>query len=220
MSTPDDRRKRIENQRDELTDDTMTQVDTTLRTSTDQTDDRASSNASERRDRARHSTDAEPGISADVAFDVLRNARRRYVLYFLREDSPRELGELAEQIAARENDTTVEGLSSKQRKSVYTALYQTHLPKLADVGIIEYDRDRGVVWLADTADELDPYLNAHHDGGKWANYFLGLAIIGGVLVVANGLGIGPLTTVPSIAVVVALISGFIALSIVYAVRSG
>ena len=159
-------------------------------------------------------------ISSDVAFDVLRNARRRYVLYFLREESPRELGELAEQIAARENDITVEALSSKQRKSVYTALYQTHLPKLADVGIVEYDRDRGVVWLADAANQLDPYLNANGGDGKWSQYFLGLSVIGGTIVFANGMGMAPLTAVPSIALVVALISAFIALSIAYAASKG
>lgn len=159
-------------------------------------------------------------ISSDVAFDVLRNARRRYVLYFLREASPRELGELAEQIAARENDTTVEALSSKQRKSVYTALYQTHLPKLADVGVVRYDRDRGVVWLADRADELDHYLDAGGDDMKWSQFYLGLSVLGGVAVFANGMGIAPLAGVPTIVLVVALISAFTVLSIVYAANRG
>lgn len=195
----------------------MNQLDTTARRSTRESDDTT--------DRQEGSTvkkpdEGEPTISSDAAFDVLRNARRRYVLYFLREESPRELGDLAEQIAARENDTTVEALSSKQRKSVYTALYQTHLPKLADVGVVKYDRDRGVVWLADAADQLNPYLDADANDGKWCNYFLGLAAVGGLVVIADGMGMAPLSTVPSIAVVVALISAFIGLSIAYAASKG
>lgn len=163
---------------------------------------------------------AETTISSDVAFDVLRNARRRYVLYYLREESPRELGELAEHIAARENDVSVEALSSKQRKSVYTALYQTHLPKLANVGVVQYDRDRGVVWLADAADQLDPYLQEGGNEDTWYSYFLGLSAVGGLAVIANGMGIAPLASIPSIALVVVLISAFIALSIAYAANNG
>lgn len=196
----------------------MSQLDTTIRSDSNRTDGESTT------ERGREDTTVErstkESISTDVAFGVLRNARRRYVLYFLREESPRELGDLAEQIAARENDTTVEALSSKQRKSVYTALYQTHLPKLADVGVVEYDRDRGVVWLADTADQLDPYLNARASDGRWSRYFLGLSVIGGGLVVAHSMGMTLLTAVPSIALVVALISAFIALSIAYAATSG
>lgn len=195
----------------------MNQLDTTARRSTqddDATDRQEGTSTIEKPD------EGEPTITSDAAFDVLRNARRRYVLYFLREESPRELGELAEQIAARENDTTVEGLSSKQRKSVYTALYQTHLPKLSDVGVVKYDRDRGVVWLAEAANQLDPYLDAGTNDGKWCNYFLGLAAVGGLVVIADGMGLAPLSTVPSIAVVVALISAFIGLSIAYAASKG
>jgi DNA-binding transcriptional ArsR family regulator len=197
----------------------MNQLDTTVRPDSDRTDGTRTDQQDDKTPTLGEPA-GEPTISPDVAFDVLRNARRRYVLYFLREKSPRELGDLAERIAARENDTTVEGLSSKQRKSVYTALYQTHLPKLADAGVIEYDRDRGVVWLADAADQLDPYLDARGTDGQWSRYFLGLSVVGGLFVLANGMGVAPLTAVPSIALVVALISAFIALSIAYAANNG
>ena len=197
----------------------MSQLNTTTRSDASATDEEPTTEREQKRVTAVERS-TETNISTDIAFGVLRNARRRYVLHFLSEESPRELGDLAEQIAARENDTTVEALSSKQRKSVYTALYQTHLPKLADVGVVEYDRDRGVVWLADAAEQLDPYLDAGASDGRWSRYFLGLSIIGGVLVLAHTMGMTALTAVPPIALVVALISAFIALSIAYAATSG
>lgn len=52
---------------------------------------------------------------------------------------------LAEAIAAWENDISVEQLTSKQRQRVYIALYQSHLPKLDDYGVIKYKQARGVI---------------------------------------------------------------------------
>ena len=46
-----------------------------------------------------------------------------------------------EYVAAWENDTTVERIGSTERKRVYTALRQSHLDRMADAGIIEYDVD-------------------------------------------------------------------------------
>lgn len=53
--------------------------------------------------------------------------------------------ELAEQVAAWENETPVEQLSSPERQRTYIALYQTHLPKLDTEGIIDYNKSRGTI---------------------------------------------------------------------------
>jgi DNA-binding transcriptional ArsR family regulator len=99
-------------------------------------------------------------LSHDLIFDILSSARRRYVIYVLRrEDEPMAVAELAEIVAAWENDTTVDQLDSQERKRVYVSLYQTHIPKLAEAGIVDHDRDTGNVYLTDTAFEVDRYLS-------------------------------------------------------------
>ncbi|MDL5363314.1 hypothetical protein [Halalkalicoccus sp. NIPERK01] len=88
--------------------------------------------------------DTPPDISRDDLFHILSNQRRRAVLRDLAErEGPVEMRTLAERIAAREHDTTVNALDSTQRQRVYISLYQNHLPKLATHGIIEYDQSRG-----------------------------------------------------------------------------
>lgn len=158
------------------------------------------------------SADAET-MSRDTAFEILTNARRRYALAYLRTRSaPASIGELAEVIAAHERDTTVDLISSKERKSVYTSLYQTHLPKMADAGVVDYDRHRGTVALADGADELDDYLSPTPDGANWSRYYLALALVSGVVVGCRLLGMYPLTTVPVLGYAALVLGAFVALS--------
>lgn len=139
---------------------------------------------------------AQEPLSEDLIFDVLKNRRRRYTLHYLkRQDRPVELSELAEQVAAWENDKTVPELTANERKSVYTSLYQTHLPKLADAGIVDYNRNRGVVELSRNASQLEGYL-APQDTFPWVRYYLGLAIVSGVLVLLDLLNVPPFAAVP------------------------
>lgn len=120
-------------------------------------------------------------ISQDTVFDVLSSARRRETISILRsEETPIELTTLAEIVAARENDTTVEKLSSQDRKRVYVSLYQTHIPKLVDVGIVEHDTDTGEVWLTSKSSAIEPYLESPTESRDWHRYYLLLAIVGGL----------------------------------------
>lgn len=83
-------------------------------------------------------------LDFDDVFEVLRNRRRRDVLRRL--DAERiqlQLGTVAEEIAARECDTEPSQVTSKQRKRVYIALYQCHLPKMDEVDAIDYDSRGG-----------------------------------------------------------------------------
>lgn len=99
-------------------------------------------------------------LSKDAIFDLLRSSRRREVLHYLNEQATEtNIGTLAEHVAAVENDIDVNELTSTQRKRVYISLYQSHLPKMADHGVIEYD-DRGTVRLLEPAELLFPYLCA------------------------------------------------------------
>lgn len=129
-------------------------------------------------------------LSQDTVFDVLSSARRRAAIGILREqDEPIELTSLAEIVAARENDTTVEDLSSQDRKRVYVSLYQTHVPKLVDVGIVDHDTDSGEVWLTDTAREIEPYLRDPQPTTPWHWYYLAIALVAGILFLTTTVGL-------------------------------
>ena len=107
------------------------------------------------------SEDEPEEISKDDLFHVLQNDRRRRVLAYLThhaDDGPFEMRTIAEQVAAWEHDTTVRQLMSDQRQRVYIALYQSHLPKLDEVGLIDYNQSRGIVDPTHLLDTVDQYV--------------------------------------------------------------
>lgn len=100
-------------------------------------------------------------LSKDDAFHLLQNARRRAVLRYMLEQDEQDrfvMRDIAEAVAAWEHDTTVRQLSSDERQRVYIALYQNHLPKLAEMGVIEYNQSRGHVTPKPAITLLDPFL--------------------------------------------------------------
>lgn len=108
------------------------------------------------------SEDPPSELSKDELFHLLQNQRRRRVLLYLQGTSGEvSMRDIAEQVAAWENDTTVEALGSNERQRVYIALYQSHLPKLDDAGVLTYDQQRGIVARTQLADQLETYLNVN-----------------------------------------------------------
>ena len=101
----------------------------------------------------------EEPLSKDTVFHLLQNGRRRLTLRYLREvEADAELRDIAEQVAAWEHEVSVQQLRSNQRQRVYIALYQSHLSKLADEGVIEFDKHRKTIERTSLADQLDRYL--------------------------------------------------------------
>ena len=118
-------------------------------------------------------------LSQDTAFDLLSNARRRLVLSYLQEEGgPISIGELATNVAAMENDVPPEELDAQQRKRTYVSLYQTHIPKLAKAGAVDYDSDEGTVSLAERATAVTSYLDAPKTVCVWPRYYLTVAAVG------------------------------------------
>ncbi len=110
--------------------------------------------------RSTESDERSSELSKDELFHLLQNQRRRQVLEFLQDtDGEINMRDVAEQVAAWENDTTIDALDSNERQRVYIALYQSHLPKLDDAGVLTYNQQRGIVSRTDLADQLDAYLN-------------------------------------------------------------
>lgn len=124
-------------------------------------------------------TDSE-NLSENVLFTVLKNRRRREALRYLRRaEGTASLRNLAEYVAAEENDVETSQLTSDQRKRVYTTLYQCHLPMMDEAGIVEYDQNRGRVELLDAASELFEHIDDTEDTNaerRWDRVSLGLSI--------------------------------------------
>ena len=100
-----------------------------------------------------------PPIELDQVFGLLWNRRRRDVLRYLSgTDEQVRLGELAETIAARKCDKSVRQITSQERKRVYIGLYQGHLPKMDDCGVIEYNQQRGIIDHGPNYEVLVGYL--------------------------------------------------------------
>ncbi len=104
-----------------------------------------------------------PGdVSRDDVFEVLSNRRRRYTLQYLGQQPNRtaDLSAVAEQVAAWEAGVDLDAVEYGDRKSVRVSLHQHHAPKMAEVGVLDYDEGRGTLALTDAAADLEPVLAA------------------------------------------------------------
>ncbi|MBZ6495699.1 DUF7344 domain-containing protein [Natrinema longum] len=139
------------------------------------------------------------GRSADLsqgdAFELLSCRRRRYVIHYLkqrRRTEPVAVRDLVERIAAWENDVGLDEVTRSQRMRVYTALRQSHLPKLNDSGVVRYDSDRGTVELTEVASSLEVYLDVvPHDDIPWSKYYVGLGVLCTGLLLGIEIGVAP-----------------------------
>ena len=149
-------------------------------------------------------------LSTDDVFGLLSNHRRRFALHHLKQNGEHaDLGELAERVAAWENGTAVEEVSSAERKRVYTSLQQFHLPKLDDKQVVEFDERAGEVELTEHADDLDVYLEViESDDVPWSQYYLGLTAVNAILVAGAVVDLSPLTLVPDIGWAVFVLTTF------------
>lgn len=101
----------------------------------------------------------ETDISSSVVFGILADERERYTLYYLdAHDGQGRLEQIAEQVAAWQNRTTVELATNEMQNRVRAGLYHADLPKLADYGLVDYDEESGHVTLTELGDQLSPYL--------------------------------------------------------------
>lgn len=142
-------------------------------------------------------------LSLDDIFELLKNERRREVIrYLLNEpDGTATLSDLAEYIAAKENGIEIRQLSSDQRKRVYIGLYQCHLPKMDEKGVIDFENNRGTVELLSNVSQLQPYLERINNQPDQQLPLFELSITGAMLLVLTTaiVGVGPVAALPPIA---------------------
>jgi hypothetical protein len=133
-------------------------------------------------------------LTRDDVFEILSNDRRRCIVHYLKKHDDRrvDLRELVDYVAAWETDTDIDELDGDKRKSVYAAIRQTHLPKMEEAGIVEYEHMRGEVELTDCAREVELYLEyVPGDDLAWSELYLGLSAVALSLTVVAWSGIYP-----------------------------
>ena len=86
----------------------------------------------------------------DRSCDLLGSAYRRRVIYTLQKNGPSTVEELA--------DAVVSAGITDARKRALTSLVHTHLPKLSDADVVEYDGPEDVVSLSEGVAALEPFL--------------------------------------------------------------
>ncbi|WP_436901361.1 DUF7344 domain-containing protein [Halovenus halobia] len=153
-------------------------------------------------------------------FQTLGSRRRRYTLHYLRlQDRPVPIRELSEQLSAWELGKELDTVTPKERKRLYTALHQTHLPKMDRLDIVEYDRNRGIVSLTDHIGQFDIYLDiVPHNDLPWSQFYLALGAVLTTTVIVAALGIAPFTTLSGFGYALAVAGLFTLVSAYHVVR--
>ena len=162
------------------------------------------------------SRDAVP--RADV-FDILSNRRRQYVLHYLRTDggsNATDLAELVDYVTACEAASGE--ITPAERKRVYNALRQTHLPRLDDAGMIAFDPETNRIELADAARKAGPYLDGRPEAGPpWAACYFGLSATSAGVGGASWIGLGPFDSVMATGISVTVVIAFAAIAAVHTI---
>ncbi|SEP06559.1 hypothetical protein SAMN04487948_112113 [Halogranum amylolyticum] len=100
---------------------------------------------------ARQSARSSHELPKDLAFALLSDQRRRYVLHaLLREEGVATMSELRDRLVTWEDD--VDGAE------ITAELREVHLPKFEAAGVVAYYTASDVVELLEPATDLVPYL--------------------------------------------------------------
>lgn len=109
-------------------------------------------------------------LRRDTVFDLLSAERRIEVIEAVDTHGVVTLSELAREVAAIENDVPIDELTESERKRVYVALYQCHLPKLDDHGAIDWEKtdDEHEIAPGPHLDDLTAVLDPNPEPeGRW-----------------------------------------------------
>jgi len=113
-------------------------------------------------------------------YEVLSSERRRIAIDYLRNNpNPVDVNELAENVAAEEQGESPPPKDA--RKAVYVSLHQTHLPKLDELNIAEYDTENKQVSLSESFRDVAIYMEVVPSQGlelSWSEYYLAIGLIG------------------------------------------
>lgn len=156
-------------------------------------------------------------IDLEELYSVLANRRRRLVIHELqRRGETVELGSLAERLAAWEAEKPQAEVTAAERKAMYTALQQRHLPRMDRARLVRFDDRAAMVEPTNHLLELDVYTEVVGERDfPWSQYYLGLSALGcGLLLVCVG-GIPPLARLPPLAPAAFTLTAFAVSSVVH-----
>ena len=99
-------------------------------------------------------SDPAQSVPPDRVLSAVANRRRRAVLYSLKNASggTLEYDTLVDRVADRTREGDEEGVSEERRQRLQIAIHHSHLPKLEESQLVEYETDTGHVRF--TGDEL------------------------------------------------------------------
>jgi len=95
-----------------------------------------------------------PRLAEDQFYRALASRRRRRVLYYLLETTDSTVEELATVLSGWEAATTETMQTPTDRSAIHLDLVHSHLPRLADSGLVTYEPNAGTVQL----DPIDPQV--------------------------------------------------------------
>ncbi|WP_254861927.1 DUF7344 domain-containing protein [Halovivax gelatinilyticus] len=156
-------------------------------------------------------------LDVDRLYDVLANQRRRFALYYLkRHPEGVSIGELTEQVAAWEVGATPAEVTPDQRKRVYTALQQSHLPALESASIVTYDEERRIVEPTEALASIECYpMSDRSDFDAWSRWYLGVTALSSAVVSLAWLGLWPISILSPLVIATGILVAFATLVVTH-----
>ena len=118
-------------------------------------------------DSAADEDDRGGSLGVSEILTLLSDRYRRHALACLDGlPAPVSIEGLTDQVAGREFQQPPDNVSMIKRTQIATALHHTHLPKLEEAGIIEYDTNEGEVTEINIDQTLESFLDKvrRHEG--------------------------------------------------------
>lgn len=153
-------------------------------------------------------------------FELLSNPRRRMTLQILHDhgDDIEDIHDLVDHVAAAETNTPIKQLTYREKKRLYISLYQTHVPKLAEAGVIHYDPDTGTVDPTPRMATFATYMGwTEYSHSRKPIAYLVLAVVGGLFLAGSMLNVGGLGSLPELVTGISIIGAFLALTVAYSI---
>lgn len=127
-------------------------------------------------------------LSDEDIHDVLRNERRRRVIDILQSSNGAvSVRELSEEIGSIESERNPAPRNIKQ--SVYVSLLQTHLPKLDELGIVDYQAEGKMVNVDGSLKDVTVYMEKVPKYGlSNVEYYAALGLLGMLTLFAVEIG--------------------------------